>query len=44
MKRRAAGLLPRSLRTRLLAGTLAWIVASVAVAGWGGHQDMFRLN
>ncbi len=25
----------RSLRVRLLAGTLVWIVASIAVAGWG---------
>ena len=24
-----------SLRLRLLAGTLAWIVATIAVAGWG---------
>ncbi|MYN14383.1 ATP-binding protein [Pusillimonas sp. TS35] len=30
-----------SLRARLLAGTLAWILASVALAGWG-LADLFR--
>ena len=24
-----------SLRLRLLAGTLAWVLASIALAGWG---------
>lgn len=33
--------LRRSLRGRLLAGTLAWILVSVAVAGWG-LGDLFR--
>lgn len=31
----------RSLRLRLLAGVLAWVLLSVAVAGWG-IQQMFR--
>ena len=31
----------RSLRLRLLAGTLAWILASVALAGWG-LASLFR--
>ena len=25
----------RSLRARLLAGTLVWIVATIVIAGWG---------
>jgi len=25
----------RSLRLRLLAGTLAWMLAAIALAGWG---------
>ncbi|MCW8958033.1 MAG: ATP-binding protein, partial [Gammaproteobacteria bacterium] len=25
----------RSLRLRLLAGTLAWIITTLAIAGWG---------
>ena len=29
------GLSGRSLRIRLLAGTLAWIVVTIAIAGWG---------
>lgn len=33
MKRR--GLSGRSLRIRLLVGTLAWIVVTIAIAGWG---------
>ena len=40
MKARRAGL-AGSLRLRLLAGTLAWIVASVALAGWG-LASLFR--
>lgn len=31
----------RSLRLRLLAGTLVWIIASLVVAGWG-LQSLFR--
>ena len=32
---------PGSLRWRLLAGTLAWILATVALAGWG-LGNLFR--
>src|SRR5690606_17331813 len=35
------GALRRSLRSRLLAGTLAWILLSVLAAGWG-LTDLFR--
>ena len=38
-------LLRNSLRMRLLAGTLVWIVISILVAGWGlgqlFHHDLF---
>ncbi|MGV2864065.1 sensor histidine kinase [Achromobacter sp. AGC39] len=40
MKRLRAGM-PGSLRLRLLAGTLAWILVSVALAGWG-LASLFR--
>ena len=33
--------LRKSLRIRLLAGTLFWIAASIALAGWG-LSNMFR--
>jgi signal transduction histidine kinase len=39
--RRTLGGLGHSLRGRLLAGTLAWILASVLVAGWA-LSDLFR--
>jgi signal transduction histidine kinase len=38
---RLAGALSDSLRVRLLAGTLIWILASLAVAGWG-LGNLFR--
>ncbi|MBB1596659.1 sensor histidine kinase [Achromobacter sp. UMC46] len=40
MMRARAGM-PGSLRLRLLAGTLAWILVSVALAGWG-LASLFR--
>jgi len=39
--KRAAASLAGSLRLRLLAGTLAWILLSVALAGWG-LASLFR--
>ena len=33
---------PGSLRARLLAGTLAWIVLAIALAGWGLRNHLFR--
>lgn len=33
--------LSRSLRMRLLVGTLIWIVATIVIAGWG-LGDLFR--
>jgi len=33
---------PGSLRLRLLAGTLAWIVLAIALAGWGLRNHLFR--
>lgn len=31
----------RSLRIRLLAGTLLWVMATIAIAGWG-LAELFR--